>query len=284
MKQNLLAIYIIAGILIIVGTISYFLKSDNQDYSDKIKVIKTFELPYALREISGISHINDSKIACIQDEEGVLFIYDLEKKDVVKEILFGPRGDYESIRIIDSIAYVIESNGKLFKINNFESDSRKIEIYKTGFNNKNDIESLDFLKEKDIFLTIPKRQNLSDKSDDFIIYEINSKTYKVEKEPYFRMKVNDSIFQERESFFTKKHLNPSELTIHPDTKEIYILDSKVPRLLILNPNGSFKNMYKLNPENFQQPEGLSFDSKGRMYISNEESDFLKQNIQLVEWE
>ncbi|MBQ0740145.1 SdiA-regulated domain-containing protein, partial [Aquimarina celericrescens] len=95
---------------------------------------------------------------------------------------------------------------------------------------------------------------------------------------------NDSIFETNKFFFVQNGFSPSELTIHPKTGEIFILDSKIPRLLILKPNGSFKKIYKLNPKYFQQPEGISFDSQGRMYVSNEESDFHKQNIQLVEWE
>lgn len=280
MKQNLKVLYIITAILIFVGIINYFFQSDDVDYPDEFDVIDTFELPNSLREISGISHINNKKIACIQDEDGILFIYDLEKRKVVDEILFGPRGDYESIRILDSDAYVMESNGKLYKINDFESDSRKIEIYDTGFDYKNDIESFDYSKKSNKFLTTPKENNISNKNDNLTIYKINFKDYKVEKKFYSKIEIQDSI---NKSKVTNNDFHPSELTIHPETEEIYILDSKIPGLLIINSDGSFKILHKLNPEDFQQPEGMSFDSEGKMYISNEENNFLKQNIQLVEW-
>lgn len=283
MKQNLIVLSIITGILLFVGLVYFFLKTDNT-YTDRLKVKNTWDLPFVLREVSGISHIDDLRMACIQDEEGIIFIYDLEKQEITDEIQFGPRGDYESVRIIDSVAYIMESSGKLFKINNFESNHSEIEIYQTGFSRKNDIESFDYHDHSNTFLTIPKNKNLSNFSDDFIIYKINSSTYKIEEQPYSSLKTEDSIFQVNKFFFAEKNIYPSELAIHPETGEIYILDSKIPRLLILNSNGSFKKIYKLNPKDFQQPEGISFDSQGRMYISNEESGFLKQNIQLVEWE
>lgn len=283
MKQNLTAFFIIAGILLFAVSV-YFLSKPDYEYTDELKVIKTWELPFELREVSGISHVDDSRIACIQDEDGVIYIYDLELKKVTKEIEFGPKADYESIRIIDSTAYVMESSGKIFKIIDFESDQRVIETYDTEFSSFNDMESFDYNIKKEKFLTIAKENNLLDDREEFIIYQLNPENFKIEKDLFVSMNFNDSIFEMTKTRFSTSDFLASELTIHPDTGEIFVLDSRIPKLLILNPDGSPKKLYKLNPEDFQQPEGLSFDSKGRMYISNEESDFLKQNIQLVEWE
>lgn len=282
MKQNFIAFYIIFGILLFVGLVYYFSKTDYK-YSDELKVVKTFELPFVLREVSGISHVDDTKIACIQDEDGIIFIYDLEDEQIVKEIKFGPQGDYESIRVLDSVAYVMESDGKIFKIIDFESNQRSIETYETEFASFNDMESLDYHKELKKFLTIPKENNLLNKREDFIIYLIDPEDFKIEKELFTSLNYIDSIFDMKTNRFVESDFLASELTIHPETGEIYILDSRIPKLLVLHPDGNPKKMHLLNPKDFQQPEGLSFDSKGKMYISNEESDFLEQNIQLVEW-
>lgn len=282
MKQNFIAFYIIFGILFFVGLVYYFSKTDYK-YSDELKVVKTFELPFVLREVSGISHVDDTRIACIQDEDGIIFIYDLEDEQIVKEIKFGPQGDYESIRVLDSVAYVMESDGKIFKIIDFESNQRSIETYETEFASFNDMESLDYHKELKKFLTIPKENNLLNNREDFIIYLLDPEDFKIEKELFTSLNYTDSIFDMKTNRFVESDFLASELTIHPETGEIYILDSRIPKLLVLHPDGSPKKMHLLNPEDFQQPEGLSFDSKGKMYISNEESDFLEQNIQLVEW-
>lgn len=282
MKQNFIAFYIIFGILFFVGLVYYFSKTDYK-YSDELKVVKTFELPFVLREVSGISHVDDTRIACIQDEDGIIFIYDLEDEQIVKEIKFGPQGDYESIRVLDSVAYVMESDGKIFKIIDFESNQRSIETYETEFASFNDMESLDYHKELKKFLTIPKENNLLNNREDFIIYLLDPEDFKIEKELFTSLNYTDSIFDMKTNRFVESDFLASELTIHPETGEIYILDSRIPKLLVLHPDGSPKKMHLLSPEDFQQPEGLSFDSKGKMYISNEESDFLEQNIQLVEW-
>lgn len=283
MKQNLIATFIIVGILLFAGLV-YLLSKSEYEYTNELKVVKTWELPFVLREVSGISHVDNSRIACIQDEDGVIFIYDLENKKITKEIEFGPKADYESIRIIDSTALVMESSGKVYKIINFESDERKVETFQTKFTSFNDMESFDYNRKTEEFLTIPKENNLLANREDFIIYKMDSENFNIKRNFFTSLSYKDSIFDIKTSGFIKSGFLASELTIHPETNEIYILDSRVPKLLVLHSDGSPKKLYLLNPENFQQPEGLSFDSQGRMYISNEESDFLKQNIQLVEWE
>ena len=42
---------------------------------------KIYILPPALKEVSGITGTDASSIACIQDENGIIFIYDLETKN-----------------------------------------------------------------------------------------------------------------------------------------------------------------------------------------------------------
>jgi len=79
MKQNLIVLSIITGILVLAGIV-YYISKPEYNYTDKLKVKNTWILPAVLKEVSGISHIDDSRIACIQDEVGVIFIYDLEKK------------------------------------------------------------------------------------------------------------------------------------------------------------------------------------------------------------
>jgi hypothetical protein len=265
----------------VAGT--YSVLKPNYSYTGELRILKTWELPESLKEVSGISHIDNSKLACIQDEKGSIYIYDLTLKSIVKEIQFGPRGDYEAIRIIDSTAYVMDSGGQLFRIENFEIEGRRVEVFQTGFSKKHDIESFDINKTTGEILTIPKENNLLSSRDRFLIYELNPTTFDIKEDCFINLSYRDPIFELDVSWFMETNFFPSELTIHPTTKEIYILDSKTPRILILKPDGSPKKMHLLDPEKFQQPEGLSFDSEGRIYISNEEGNFQKQNIQLIEF-
>src|SRR5690606_38224258 len=66
-----------------------------------------------------------------------------------------------------------------------------------------------------------------------------------------------------------KTFNPSEIAVHPKTNDIYVLEGKNPKLLIMDEQGILKTVYKLDEINFPQPEGMTFSADGDLYISNE---------------
>jgi DNA-binding beta-propeller fold protein YncE len=67
----------------------------------------------------------------------------------------------------------------------------------------------------------------------------------------------------------KGKFQPSCIAKHPLTNEWYIISSASKALLILNEEWKVKDHYLLDPSIFRQPEGLAFDAKGNMYVSNE---------------
>jgi len=282
MKDKFIVATIVVGILTFAGVIYWMTKTD-VEYSDRLKISQSWDLPFELREVSGISHIDDHRLACVQDEKGVIFIYDLNKDSLTHQIKFGPRGDYEAIRVKDSTAYILQSDGQIYEVIDFESENRKVNRYQTEFSSFNDMESFDFIKHTNEVLTIPKENNLLQNRGKFIIYKLSSDDFSLQDERFISLNYNDPVFKlDTNNWLRDQGFLASELTVHPDTQEIYILDSRIPKLMILRADGTPKQLYLLNPEQFQQPEGLSFDSKGRLYISNEEKSFIKQNLHLVE--
>ena len=83
---------------------------------------KKIILPNVLLEISGLSWIGNDQLACIQDEDGVIFIYDLRKEAIADQYEFGEDGDYEGIEIIGDDAWVLKSNGNLYRVSYFFVD------------------------------------------------------------------------------------------------------------------------------------------------------------------
>ena len=49
---------------------------------------KTLILPDTLREVSGLTNIDSTTFACIQDENGILFIYDAIYNQLKKQYTF----------------------------------------------------------------------------------------------------------------------------------------------------------------------------------------------------
>src|SRR5512140_2212992 len=93
---------------------------------------KSVVLPEILHEISGVTIIDSVSIGCIQDEKGILFIYDLSLNEIRKSVNFFSKGDYEGIAKAGNIMFVLRSDGTLFEIADFESDEFTVTQHKTG--------------------------------------------------------------------------------------------------------------------------------------------------------
>ena len=63
---------------------------------------------------------------------------------------------------------------------------------------------------------------------------------------------------------------PSAIAIHPDGN-IYVLSSFSKTLLVLSPDGFILNKVVLDEALFRQPEGITFNTKGDLFISNEKN-------------
>lgn len=72
-----------------------------------------------------------------------------------------------------------------------------------------------------------------------------------------------------EKLGVEKHLKPSAGAINPITGDFYLVSSIQKLIVIFAPDGSFKELYKLDPGLYKQPEGIAFTPDGDLVISNE---------------
>ncbi|MDZ7777923.1 MAG: hypothetical protein U5L09_21065 [Bacteroidales bacterium] len=92
-----------------------------------------YEMPSVLEEISGIHLLSDGLFACIQDEQGIIFLYDTTERKVVQEIPFDKDKDYEDIEVVGEDAYVLESDGDIRRVKNFRGEQPETTRYDTEF-------------------------------------------------------------------------------------------------------------------------------------------------------
>lgn len=241
-------------------------------------------LPYILHEVSGITSLDNGKIACVQDENGIIFIYDLLKKRIEKQIPFYFNGDYEGITTAHEILYVLRSDGKLFSVKKRNSDKPDIDSVYTGIIAP-DNEGLCFDINENRLLIATKGRTGKEAvyRDKRAIYEYDLSGGKLESNPAFEfnLKTIKQFAIEHKvplpSRPTKKGRTPefilkfltSAIAIHPTTHQLFLLSAADYMIFIFNKDGSLVQIEKLNPHLFNKPEGMTFLENGDMLISNE---------------
>lgn len=270
MGLNRTVIVASSGLLLLVFAVYFFWQKKASAYEQKVsgavEVVKTWNLPNELDEVSGIAFLGNERIAAVQDEDGIIFIYDLNSSEIVKQIKFGGSGDYEGIAINENTAYILESNGDLYVVENFLKDL-KVSRMESKLRSKMNMEGLALDKENNRLLLAVKSGDKS--SGDFkAVYALDLASMELQEEPALKMTFEEDIFDDIRKKSAKKTFYPSEIARNPATGEIYLLEAESPRLLIMNASGKAKALHHLSKEEFPQPEGLTFDGE-KMYISNE---------------
>ncbi|MBP6456266.1 MAG: hypothetical protein KA275_05995 [Chitinophagaceae bacterium] len=246
-------------------------------------------MPDTLREVSGIAIIDSSTFVCIQDENGILFIYDFEDNKIKNQFTFHIDGDYEGITKVDNSIFILRSDGMLFEIANYLNPDTKISSYRTGIPANNN-EGLCYDKDHNRLLIackgkIGKGPEFKDRR---VIYGFDLVDKILTKEPVY-----DFDIQNVKDFAIKNKLDlpsktrkkkgqeisepfikfrTSAICVHPKTKQLFLLSASDYLLFIFDANGTIKHLEQLNPNIFNKAEGISFFDNGDMLITNEGQD------------
>lgn len=280
--MNKIAVLIIFGVFVIVAIIYYSFDgiAPNRDFpgAKSLQIDKKWELPILLEEISAISWIDEDHMVCVEDEEAIIFIYNTKTSKIEKQIPFGDDGDYEGVAIVNNDAYVLRSDGILFEVLNYRQDTIVVNEYSTGLPPKYNFEGVCYDKKNNRLLL-----SIKDQAGDISkpIYAFNLTSKQVEEKPAFEIKFDDPVFKILDQEINHQIIRPSEVGINPKNGDIYVLDATNPKLLILNSNGTIKKLHVLKEEQFAQPEGITFDSSGNLYISNEGSGGMGNILQVT---
>lgn len=245
-------------------------------------------LPDSLNEISGIAIIDETHLACIQDEQGIIFIYDPSLVKIKYQYPFNLDGDYEGICLADETIYILRSDGVLLEMKNYTSDHAGFTIYQTGIPATNN-EGLCYDKaNKRLLIACKSSINKEEKEykDKRMVYAFDLRTKTLSKKPVFVFDVDDiKQFANDLNLDLPEHeikkgdekkvilkFRPSAIGIHPTTKNMYILSAVDHLLFIFTPNGKLTDIQQLDKKLFNKAEGIAFYENGDMLITNEAQD------------
>jgi hypothetical protein len=250
-----------------------------------------FVLDEELHEISGICFDGGraDTIYAIEDEDGEIFHFHVGDRRW-PSVKFGKRGDYEDVTILDrgpgtdaagpagaergaamtsKQIVVLRSDGSLFTFPvGFIADANKDSVvaYEQLLPD-GEYEGL-FGDEDGSLVALCKKC-----SEDKDLEQATG--YTIRPDEQGRLAVQGKFVVDVKgvpmSTATKKKLkfHPSGIARHPLTKEWYIISAVNKVLMIVDDQWKVKSSWQLNVNLFKQPEGICFDSKGTLYISNE---------------
>ncbi len=244
---------------------------------------RTWKLPNKLKEVSGITLTGASTLGCVQDERGSLYTFDLESGAEMVRQKFGPKGDYEGLAGDGERLLVLRSDGALLVLN-LDGTARG-----ESMNPMEDVpfvefESVAFEPAKRRWLVMPKDAVSDDlwKKDDRVIYGIGLEDLTLADEPALVLS-RKAIIQAAEDHHwplptrvNKKgkeksdfDFRPSDLVVHPDTGDYFILSGRDRTLIAVSPSGELLGTAVFPPSILAQPEGLAFYPNGDLLIASE---------------
>lgn len=235
---------------------------------DLTKPADRFEMPKVLTEISGLTYYKPGKLACVQDELGSVFFYDLKKRGLSTEQVFMPGGDYEGIEFANGRMYVLRSDGELYWVEPDESSIKSLgggpvtHHIQIGLPGKIEVEGLGYDPKLNALLLAVKESDRA--GTDKPMYYYGLKADVLYAGP--RLKQADILAIDDSG---EKEIKPSGVAVHPTTRDYYWLASVGHRLIVTSPGGKIKSVTKLDKTLFRQPEGICFAPDGTLFIASE---------------
>ncbi|HLG39589.1 MAG TPA: SdiA-regulated domain-containing protein [Chitinophagaceae bacterium] len=238
-----------------------------------------FLMPDALNEVSGIAFYKGNKETLYgeQDEDGKLYyLHPGDKK--ATHVKFGKKGDYEDLAIVNDRVVILRSDGTLFSF---------------PFNEVNQEEITNVKEWKDL-LPAGEFEGLYGDEADNKLYVLckqcdNDKTSEAVSAYILQLQPDGNIIRSGNASINVKAIddlagkkkikfNPSALAKNPKTQQWYIISSTNNMLVIADNTWNVKEVHRLDPSLFRQPEGIAFDSENNLYISNEGDVISRGNV------
>jgi hypothetical protein len=236
------------------------------------------KLPIELDEISGVAfHPADTSIFAINDERGWLYKITPNTTVDIKKWKFADGGDFEDVVLLDSIFYVLKSNGNIISFKFISTDSLFLNEYSFPQQDGVEFEILyyDHLRKK---LTLICKDCETDKKKSLSTFTFDPWSFRFSDSSF---SINSKRIAEMMDE-NKIKFKPSAAGIHPITGELYILSSVNKLLVICDNDGNPKAIHKISSD-FKQPEGLCFTPAGNMIVSNEAAEIGVANIMIFRY-
>ncbi len=232
-----------------------------------------FEFPWELQEISALEYYKNGIIAGVQDEEGILYLYDVKNHTLARKIRFTKHGDFEGVALAGDHAFIMSSKGELYSFPITDKDKVKPDLLNTPFHSNNNLEGLCYYPGDSSLLIVCKNDpGIKKKIKGRAVYRFDLASHRVEEKPFIHLK-NELYKKKLDSLHLdiRYHspFRPSGISVNPENGDIYLISSTGKLLIVFNKSLEIVTMVPLNRSLFEQPEGICFSPEGDLFISSE---------------
>jgi len=240
-------------------------------------------LPNALKEVSDVAVLSETEVACVEDERGLVYVYDLSLARVTDTVHFASKGDYEGLAVARSTVFILRSDGKLFELADLKHDTavRSHDLRLPV----SESEGLCFDATRERLLIAPKSRNQELFGKGIRpIFAFDLQQRILQREPAIEISLREiRRFAKRHDLPVPRQMNkhgerhsalrfePSAIAVHPKSGEVFVLSSSDHLLVSCTSTGTITGYALLDPVLFRQAEGLAFFPNGDLLISNEAS-------------
>lgn len=238
------------------------------DFAYKInQPSNTFKLESDLTEISGLTMAPEKDhLLAVQDEKGKAFLIDFTDGSVKKEMKFGGSDDYEGIEYVGDEVFVVNSKGNVdaWKYKGGDKDNKRTS--NTILNSDYDVEGLGALASGHLLVACKSAKSKKDRNRK--VFVLDPISLEIDSMPFLSLDhvaIAAKLGRPKESPI----FSPSGITVHPLTNEIYIISSPAKALVRYNSDGVLLDAVELSSKVHEQPEGITIDRDGTLFISNE---------------
>lgn len=227
----------------------------------------THKLDPRLVELSGIAwDAKNNVFYAVHDESDSLFVLDKENKIIKEAYNIGQVADYEDVAILNGIPYILKSDGTIIKVVK-DSTGRAImlEVGESKLSGDKDFETMYGDVARNALVVMCKNCAVDDENS-VSAFAFYPDSIGYDSKPLFVVDAGkiDQLSPKNSSKF-----QPSAAAVNPILKKLFIVSSASNQLAITDLDGKVESVYRLAPKMFPQAEGITFQSDGDMYISNE---------------
>ena len=223
-----------------------------------LEPVAVITLPSELRELSGLTLLNDSTLGAIQDEEGILYDISLATGRVTGRSRFHGAGDFEGIERAGATIYALQSDGDVFVLDEDRKDAQKFE---TPLGSDADTEGLAFDAASNSLFIACKEEPGDGLEDVRAVYAFDLSTNTLGPRPVLILLLDPDL--------GLRNFKPSALTYHSKTGWWLMTSSTTQQLAALDSTGQLVGIWDLPASVLPQPEGLAVLPRGDLLIGSE---------------